>query len=294
MGSIKITEGLLDKLIKLSTGAYLPASSLRGQFFKNMISERILILKTNGSRKSYRAADEKSLRNYVANTLNIEDLEAYRDMMFKDEVDRAEQVQLTGDSKMKHQRTFFGFLVNSYDSIEATLNGKPISIAPEDGTFLFIYDFRQFKIPSDVIVVGVENAENFRHIRRQKSLFISSLLKTPSDTSKILFVSRYPQQQSHDLILWLKSIPNKYIHFGDLDLAGVHIYLTEYYNHLGLRSSFLIPDDYENRIANGSLERYTAQYPFFKNMKVLDSRVQPLLDCIHKYHKGYDQEGYIL
>jgi len=28
-------------------------------------------------------------------------------------------------------------------------------------------------------------------------------------------------------------------------------------------------------------------------MKVADKRVQPLVDLIRKYHKGYDQEGFI-
>jgi hypothetical protein len=28
-------------------------------------------------------------------------------------------------------------------------------------------------------------------------------------------------------------------------------------------------------------------------MRVLDVRVQPLVDLIHECHRGYDQEGYI-
>jgi len=35
-----------------------------------------------------------------------------------------------------------------------------------------------------------------------------------------LFVSRYPQTQSKDLLNWLQSIPNPYLHFGDFDLTG--------------------------------------------------------------------------
>ena len=150
---------------------------------------------------------------------------------------------------------------------------------------MFIADYQHFTIPQDVIVVGVENAENFRYVALQKYLF--------ARYECVLFVSRYPQNQNKDLIKWLQSIPNQYVHFGDLDLAGISIYESEYYHHLGNKSSLFIPDDFEQRISNGNAERYNVQLPQYGKMKVEDKRVQPLLDSIHLHHKGYDQEGYI-
>ena len=102
------------------------------------------------------------------------------------------------------------------------------------------------------------------------------------------------RDQYRDLIRWLQSITNPYVHFGDLDLADIAIYQHEYYRHLGARASFFVPDDYEHRIANGSTERYTSQLAQYGKMTLEDPRVQPLIDCIHRHHKGYDQEGYIL
>lgn len=81
--------------------------------------------------------------------------------------------------------------------------------------------------------------------------------------------------------------------FGDLDLAGIRIFITEFYRYLGERSSFLIPPDYEERIKNGSRERYDVQLTKTKNMIIKDPRLRALAACIHKYHRGYDQEGYI-
>ena len=86
---------------------------------------------------------------------------------------------------------------------------------------------------------------------------------------------------------------NQYVHFGDLDLAGIAIYESEYYHHLGNKSSLFIPDDFDQRISNGNTERYNVQLPQYGKMKIEDKRVQPLLDSIHLHHKGYDQEGYI-
>ena len=76
-------------------------------------------------------------------------------------------------------------------------------------------------------------------IRKQRLLFESVLKDKP-----LLFVSRYPQ--STDLRNWLKGIPNKYVHFGDYDLAGIHIFSTEFYKYLGDRSTYLIPLDIEH------------------------------------------------
>ena len=69
--------------------------------------------------------------------------------------------------------------------------------------------------------------------------------------------------------------------------------LTEFYAKLGDRASFLIPPDAENRISNGSRERYDHQLLKFEKMKIADKRVKPLVSLIKKYHKGYDQEGFI-
>ena len=281
---MKKTVGLIEKLIRLVDGETLPSSTLRGDWFEQMEADGVLVTVTHGSRKSMRALSTDSLRHYLASQYDLHDLESVLTILKADEAGRALQVDATGDSKFVRQRTFKGFLVNSYQPIDATINGASISIFPPDGSFVFIADYQQFTISPDVVIVGIENAENFRHIKRQKYLF--------SAFAKVLFVSRYPQ--NGDLVSWLKSIPNQYVHFGDLDLAGIAIYQNEFFKHLGERSSFFLPDDFELRISKGSRERYTVQLPQYGKMKIEDPRIEPVLACIHKEHRGYDQEGYIL
>ena len=283
---MKKTATLIEKLIRLANGETLPASSLKGVWFEQMQDDGILLATSHGSRKSLRASDGMSLRQYVASHFNIHDLEQTLCAFSDEDVSRASLVAATGDSKFISRRTFKGFLVNSYQPVTAILNGQEIIIHPTEGSFMFIADYQHFIIPQDVVVVGVENAENFRYIAMQKYLF--------ARYGQVLFVSRYPQTQNKDLIKWLQSIPNQYVHFGDLDLAGIAIYENEYYCHLGTKSSFFIPDDYDQRISIGNTDRYNNQLPQYGKMTVEDKRVQPLLDCIHLYHKGYDQEGYII
>lgn len=282
---MKKTAKLIEKLIRLANGDALPASSLKGVWFEQMQDDGILLATAHGSHKSLRASDGMTLRLYVASQFDIHDLEQTLCALSDEDVSRASLVTATGDSKFLSCRTFKGFLMNSYQPITAVLNEQEIIIHPTEGSFIFVADYQHFTIPQDVVIVGVENAENFRYIELQKYLF--------ARYRRVLFVSRYPQNQNKDLIKWLQSIPNQYVHFGDLDLAGIAIYESEYYLHLGNKSSLFIPDDFEQRISNGNTDRYNAQLPQYGKMKVEDKRVQPLLDCIHLYHKGYDQEGYI-
>lgn len=159
-------------------------------------------------------------------------------------------------------------------------------IHPLEGSFIFVSDWQSFLVPTDVIVVGIENMENFRKIRQQYELFSSIF-----PNKRLLFVSRYPQ--STDLRSWLETIPNQYTHFGDFDLAGIHIFLSEFHKYLGNRASFLIPSDIEIRLMNGSFERYNVQYLKFKNLSTDIPSLQQLIDLINRFHRGYDQEGYI-
>lgn len=276
----------------LANGETLPASSLKGDWFEQMQTDGILVAVTHGSRKSLRVSDTISFRHYLDSQYGIRDLEQTRELLISGCLDRASLVDVTGDSKFLLHRTFTGFLVNSYQPIDAVLNGKPLTIFPLDGTFMFIADYLHFCITEDVVIVGVENAENFRYVSRQKYLF--------KEYGKVLFVSRYPQNQSKDLLQWLLSIPNKYVHFGDLDLAGVAIFLNEYYQYLGERASFLIPEDYEERISKGNPDLYNSQLPQYGRMKMVangkhqsSERISKLLSCIHRNHRGYEQEGYI-
>ena len=263
----------------------MPASSLKGDWFEQMQADDILVAVTHGSRKSLRVVNTSSFRNYLASQYNIRDLEQTLELLSNGGVDRASQVEVTGDSKFLSHRTFTGFLVNSFQPIDAVLSEEQLTILPPNGTFMFIADYQHFCIPEDVVIIGVENAENFRHVARQKYLF--------EEYGKVLFVSRYPQNQNKDLLQWLLSIPNKYVHFGDLDLAGVAIYQNEFYRHLGKRASLLIPEDYEERISKGNLDLYNSQLPQYGKMKIEDKRVSNLLSCIHRYHRGYEQEGFI-
>lgn len=287
---MKITKRLIQTFQRLAGGETVPSSSLKAFVgIDGMRADGLLTVVAHGSRRSYKCTDTQLFLDYLASQYNLADLEATLSMLEKKDASRSEQVQLTGDSKFVRRRAMKGFLINSYEPINAMLNNSPFEIQPPEGSYAFIYDYENFCIPKDVLVMGIENSENFRRIRQQQWLFDRMY-----PGRSILFVSRYPQNESHDLVKWLAGIQNEYVHFGDLDLAGIRIFLTEFHRYLGSRSSFLIPPDYEMRISNGNRERYDAQLPYTKQLTTDDPDLQQLINCIHKYHRGYDQEGFCI
>lgn len=265
----------------LISGEQVAGSKLSSKLLDELMAEGLLSVVTHGSRKSYRARDVEALKRYL-----IDKDESYRMLEVSSFVSRASLAAETGNSKLMTVRSCPGFPVNSYEPISCSLCDKDFVVNPHEGSFVFIDNWQQFSIPQDIVVVGIENMENFRRIRQQRNLFESLLGSNP-----LLFVSRYPQ--STDLRNWLLGISNKYVHFGDFDLAGIHIFLAEFQQFLGVRSSFLIPSDIKERLQIGSQERYNCQISRFKNLKCDDEKIQTVIYLINKYHRCYDQEGYI-
>ena len=66
---MKKTAKLIEKLIRLANGDALPASSLKGAWFEQMQNDGILLATAHGSRKSFRASDGMTLRQYVASQI---------------------------------------------------------------------------------------------------------------------------------------------------------------------------------------------------------------------------------
>ena len=281
---MKLPVHIAQKLQQLIDGETLSSSAIKHSIIEELVAERI-IERTGRIQKKVHLVNASALIQYLQNKYGINDLEKYIEVALKENVQRSELVEISSNSKLKNTRTFKGFLINSYIPIKATLNGKESMLNFTEGMFQFIYDFESFIPENDITIVGVENAENFRWIENQKHLF---------EDIKPLFVSRYPQNQSKDLIKWLQTIPNKYLHFGDFDFAGIGIYLNEYKKHLEEKASFFIPEKIENLIdKHGNKSRYDQQKINFNIENIEQERIVSLVKLLHQYKKGLDQEIHI-
>ena len=109
--------------------------------------EKLLVAMTRGSRKSWRVQDATALMSYLNSVYGIRNPEELLRLAESGDTSRAEQVHTIGDSKFRSTRSFKGFMVSCYQPIEVTLNSKPFTLHPQEGTFTFIYDFGRLRYP---------------------------------------------------------------------------------------------------------------------------------------------------
>lgn len=267
-------------LLKLLNGGVVNSSEAKSKLIDDLLIENILWQKGK-HHKTLHLSDESAFTTYLANQLQINDLKNYIDLLENKNSSRADFTKITGDSKHSKNRVFKGFLVNSYQPIQARLNHKNFTINPANGSFIFIHDFENFVIDKNITIVGVENSENFSKIHQQKYLF--------SDITP-LFISRYPQNQSKDFIKWMLGIANPYLHFGDFDFAGINIYINEYQQKMGDRANFFIPDNINVLLKRGSRERYDKQNLNIGTIQIKEQKLLNLIKLIQQEKRGIDQE----
>lgn len=281
---MKLSLKIAKVIVRLTNGESVPNSFAKSDLIEELIAENILFRKGR-HKKSLDLINEKGLHIYLANQLQINNLHDYVFALENGNSTRAEFVKITTDSKNSKERAFKGFLINSYQPINAHLKNKNYTINPSAGSFTFIHDYENFEIPTDITIVGVENARNFSCIQEQSYLF---------KNIKPLFISRYPQNQNKDFIKWMKSIPNQYLHFGDFDFAGIGIYLNEYKCHLLGKASYFIPENIKMDIHNhGNRDRFNKQKRNFDIKKIQETKIIDLIKIISSEKKGLDQEYYI-
>ena len=279
---MKLPIGIAQKVKQMLDGEEIQSSKLKQSIALKMVEDGTIQYRNiSKSKRMYFIKNTENLNNYLFTEFGINNLNQYIEQINNPNLTRSDAIEISSNSKVKNIRTFKGFLVNSYQPINATLNNISTIINPNEGTFTFIYDFETFIIPENITIIGIENPENFRYIYKQARLFENI---TP------LFVSRYPQNK--DLVKWIKNIPNNYLHFGDFDFEGINIFLNEYKKHIGTKADFFIPNEIEKMIKEkGNSDIYNTQlYKQPDIDKINDESLIALIKIIHKHKKGLEQE----
>lgn len=279
---MKLPIAIAQKILELAEGLTVPASRMRHEVVTRLLADGILSIHRQGRRKAvYYVQDAEALSAYLSNHFGIGEIKAYVQSLEEDTLTRADAVRVASDSKIRSVRTFKGFPINCYATVEARLGGNPIMVQPQPGLFIFIYDFETFVPSPNITIVGVENPENFRFVERQKYFFAGI---------EPLFVCLYPR--SKDLIKWLLTVSNPYIHYGDFDFAGISIFLNEYKKHLGQKAQFFIPENINILVKKyGNRKLYNTQLHQAPDMSALeDPAIIKLVSILHAHKKGLEQE----
>lgn len=278
---MKLPVSIAEKLIAMQNGEKIPLSKVKHSVVLAMLENGIIKRQIQGRSKTLVYLNNiDGLSAYLKNHFGIDSIENYVESLLRTDLSRADAIDISSNSKVKSIRTFKGFLVNCFQPVDGILNERPITIAPQEGTFTFVYDFENFSPSVNTTIIGIENPENFRHIQKQKKLF---------ENIQPLFVSRYPQNK--DLVRWLQTISNKYIHFGDFDFAGLNIYFNEYKKHLKGRATFFLPPNIEQLLSSkGNRDNYNKQSILFDLKEVKEENILILIGLIEKYKRGLEQE----
>lgn len=284
---MKIALAAAKILQRLLSGEKQNGTAAKQAVISQLIEEG-MIQKTRVGKNRYsvQIINNQLFEKYLLNQYGIKDLNNYILELENNATTKADLVNVSSSSKLKKVRSFQGFLVNSFEPIQARLNNQTIAIHPLEGSFTFIYDYENFKIDEFITVIGIENSENFRRIQQQSYLFKGL---------KVLFIARYPQTQHKDVIKWLQKIPNQYLHFGDFDFEGINIYMNEYKKHLANRASFFIPDNLESILKEkGNRDLYNKQLSHQPKIEIIEELgLKNLIQLLHQNKCCLEQEAFI-
>ena len=200
---------------------------------------------------------------------------------------RAEKVSLFGNSKLEGaERTVMGFTLLADRTLKVKYLGDIFVIGPLVG--LHVVNRESLVLPVESTVIIVENVECLYDLR-----WISNVGIKVEDGPYVI-LCRFPMCE--EAKLWLESIPNRILYFGDYDLAGIRIYESEFKKRLADKISFIVPKDLEERIRKkGNPSLYTKQVnEGLMTVSSPSGEMNETLALLHRLQSAYEQEGYCL
>lgn len=268
----------------MSQGETLKASEITDKKALQRFIEDGIIYKVpaGGRRYQYVVNCPDALAHYLAVNYQVHSLERYLDLFEHESVSGEEALQATYSTKTRRSHVMNGFFIDSTEPVELRYGSEMINLPAPDDAGIFFFSPEKLDIPKHITIVGVENPEVFRKIRRLSACF--------TNYQPCLFVLRY---MSKGLVNWLQQIPNSYLHFGDFDPAGLAVYINEFRANLqASRCRFFIPQDIEESISNyGNRELYEKQYKATYNIDFPTyPEIAPLAAILKKHRKGLEQE----
>lgn len=279
-----ITTEQARLLKELAEGKQIPSSQLRAEIFRKLREEKLLLAKRVHHGKVIYTDNPIDLLNYLNNHYLRCTLDEY---IVKSQASptRTDNVYLTGNSKNKDtERVFQGFLFKVTEPIQARWKGKEHILTPANGLPVFMPYPDSFKLPEDITIVLVENSENFCMIENQIELF---------GEMKCFFVPYYPREHYKYFTEWLQKQPNNYVHYGDFDFAGIHIYQSQYKKYVTGKSEYLVPKTCFRLFKRfGKKELYDNQLNLLDRLDIDEPGIRKLIQTIQSEHKGLEQEVY--
>lgn len=227
---------------------------------------------------------EENIYNFFKNNgykiSSLNEIEVYIEEVIDAKPSRDTIQEWTSSTKRKTSKSLKGLYLSSLKNLDIKINNETVTIIPINGLGYFCFHTEKIEISKETIIVGIENYQVIWFAKKYKELFARD---------NILFVVRNEYMRE-----WISNLENEYIHFGDYDLAGIHIYINEIVPRLrnSKKYSMFIPDNIEYLIhEHGDLEIFKKQKDKYKDLILHDSKIVQLQKIIIKTKKGLEQEG---
>lgn len=250
-------------------------------------------LKLNGSvsvdrisaqRSIVRLLKEENIFNFFRNNgyriSTINEIDSYIDEVINAQPSRDTIQEWTNNTKSKVSKSLKGLYISSIKNINIKINDETVTIVPVNGLGYFCFHTEKIEVNDETIIVGIENYQVIWFAKKYKEFF---------NRNNILFVVRNEYMRE-----WISNLENEYIHFGDYDLAGIHIYINEIVPRLknSKKYSMFIPHNIKYLIKEyGNLKIYRDQKEKYSNLTIKDDEIDKLKNIIKNEKKGLEQEG---
>jgi len=273
-----INLALAKKLLKLKQEKALNSSEFKqSSKLKELIDEGVVHLQVRGQKTKILLLSEYKLELYLQ-SIGVHDLEAYVQSGLDPKRSRASMAQASSDTKSFKTQVQAGVYLASYQLVDIYINDEKVKLYTPDMSTFFVHKNAKLHFDEKTVIVGVENFENLSSIAKQAYLF--------DDESEKVFVYR----NKYALELLSKTF-NEYIHYGDFDLAGIHIYLHEVLPRLANeRSRFFIPENIEALLEKGNQEDYFLHLKKYPKLNSNKAYLQRLIELIHAKKRSLHQE----
>ncbi|MBE0497722.1 MAG: hypothetical protein IBX43_00600 [Campylobacterales bacterium] len=223
-------------------------------------------------------SDERRLGTFLKEYYAINDLDLYINAAQKDERSRSENAQASSDSKVHKTQVQSGLYIASFEALDISIDAQKTRLQTPSKSALFVHKSAALEIAEDILLVGVENFENLTMIQAQKTLFDAKRKK--------LFIYR-----NAGMLDFVAQCRNDYLHFGDFDLAGVHIYLNEVVPRLSHeRHRFFIPEGIAGLLKQGSSRDYFMHSRKYPGLNSEEPYLQSFIDLLHQAKRSLHQE----
>lgn len=272
----KLTLALAQNFTKLFELQRLPSSTFGMKLTNALQHHGAITLQKEGRGFHAVLTNPQFLESFLLHTYGCYDLNKWIEGVQHSST-RGELVGHGLSSKTKRIPIFKGLCVASLQPLAVLLNHIPFTLHTPPGGMMVLNYLEPFVLPPEVVVVIVENGENLKNAYRYRKLF--------DPNRSFIFVYR---QHAHT---WIGSIDNEMIHFGDIDLAGIAIYLHEIAPCIKhQRHRFFIYDEIDAMLEKGNKALYEKQWHKYQGLSSDMPYLQALIEKIHLARACIEQE----